>query len=185
VHDLPRDWVAGELRPTTAEHSRESVAFAIASGVTAAACIGEFARNGLFTYSKGFAWAARRELLDRYGFYDLGIVGGGDRYMAGAVYGWYEAVRHDRNGRYLAWAKPFHEAIGNAAGWMKGNIYHLWHGEMRDRSYHDRVDILARFEFDSVADIAIADNGCWRWNTDKQEMHEYVRRYFASRREDG
>jgi hypothetical protein len=184
VHDLPRDWVSDE-RPPAGAPSRESVTSAIGSGMSASTCVGEFARNGIFTYSRGFAWAARRELLNQYGFYDARILGGGDRAFAGAVYGYFDAMRHNRDRRYLEWAVPFHEAVGNAVGWMNGDIYHLWHGEMRNRNYHERMKILERFEFDSTEDIAVAENGCWRWNTDKPRLHEYVRSYFASRREDG
>ena len=40
VHYLPRDWLPGEIRTTEAEFARTSAAFAIASGVSAAVCIG-------------------------------------------------------------------------------------------------------------------------------------------------
>jgi hypothetical protein len=68
---------------------------------------------------------------------------------------------------------------------MNGNIYHLWHGEMQDRGYQARHENLARFKFDPFEDIAVDDSGCWRWNTDKPFLHEYVKGYFASRKEDG
>ena len=48
-----------------------------------------------------------------------------------------------------------------------------------------RHEDFRRFQFDPDTDVAIDDNGAWRWNTNKQEMHEHVREYFASRREDG
>ncbi|MGH9765711.1 MAG: hypothetical protein ACREDR_16890, partial [Blastocatellia bacterium] len=35
----------------------------------------------------GYGWAARRELLDRYGLYEYGIAGSGDHYIAHAAYG--------------------------------------------------------------------------------------------------
>jgi hypothetical protein len=80
---------------------------------------------------------------------------------------------------------PFHQAVGNAVGWIKGHIYHLWHGELRYRNYHDRMKILEQYEFDSTKDIIVAENGCWHWNTNKPRLHESVRSYFSSRREDG
>jgi hypothetical protein len=139
----------------------------------------------MFTYSRGFAWAARRELLNQHGFYDTRILGGGDRSFAGAVYGYFEAMRHNRDKSYLDWAVPFHEAVSSAVGYIKGDIFHLWHGELRHRNYHERMKILEQFEFDPTKDIAIAENGCWRWNTNKPGLHESVRSYFRSRLEDG
>jgi hypothetical protein len=56
---------------------------------------------------------------------------------------------------------------------------------MRDRHYRERHKILPRFEFDPFQDIAIDDDGCWRWNTDKPQMHTLVNDYFLSRNEDG
>ena len=63
VYDLPRDW-AGEA-PPPGLRCRQSVTSAIAAGVPAAACLGEFAPDGAFRYSRGIAWAARRECRSR------------------------------------------------------------------------------------------------------------------------
>jgi hypothetical protein len=186
AYDLRRDSAATDLRPTMAEFSREAAAFAIASGVSAASCLGA----SLFTYQRGFTWAARRELLDQHGFYDACIIGAGVLAMAGGVYGCYEAAdflcMNDRQKEhYLAWAKPFHETIGGGAGFIEGDIYHLWHGERGNRRYIERLETLASLNFDPFEDIVIGQNGCWRWNTDKPEMHAYVKNYFALRKEDG
>jgi hypothetical protein len=157
----------------------------------AVALLSERPQEGYFSHSRGYTWAARRELLDRHGFYDGCIVGGGDRAMAGAAYGCHDEVinfagmNNRQSEGYLAWAEPFHETIGTAVGWTTGDIYHLWHGHMRDRASVQRHGILTRFEFDPSQDVVIDDSGCWRWNTDKPQMHARVREYFASRQEDG
>jgi hypothetical protein len=44
---------------------------------------------------------------------------------------------------------------------------------------------LEKFEFDPFTDISLADNGCWRWNSNKAELHSFVKTYFESRHEDG
>ena len=44
---------------------------------------------------------------------------------------------------------------------------------------------IARTLASAGADIAIAETGCWRWATDKPDLHRYVRDYFAARKEDG
>jgi hypothetical protein len=191
VHHLPRDWTPRQVNASAAEFSRASVGYGIASGMSASALTGEVPRSGSYVYSRGLAWAARRELLDRHGLYDACIIGGGDKAMTAAIYGCYDPAMHflgmnDRQrARYLAWAEPFHAMIGLAAGWMRGDIYHLWHGDTRDRWTAYRHTILTRFGFDPFEDIVIAASGCWRWNTDKPHMHAGVRDYFASRKEDG
>jgi hypothetical protein len=183
VWDLPRDWTPDQHLSGT--HCRQAVTFAIGTGTPIPDCLGEFSKDGTFRYSRGFAWAARRGLLDQHGFYDKRILGGGDRSFAAAVYGYFAAVQHNRDKSYLDWAEPFHQAVGNAVGWVEGDIYHLWHGELRHRNYHDRMKILEQYEFDPTTDIVVSDDGCWRWNTDKPGLHESIRSYFSSRREDG
>jgi hypothetical protein len=44
---------------------------------------------------------------------------------------------------------------------------------------------MEAFSFDPFTDIEMDHNGCWRWSSNKQEMHDYIRRYFESRKEDG
>ena len=41
------------------------------------------------------------------------------------------------------------------------------------------------FEFDPYLDIMHDAGGPWRWNSPKPQMHQYVRDYFAGRKEDG
>jgi hypothetical protein len=141
--------------------------------------------------AKGVAWAARRELLDRHGFYDGAIIGGGDNAMACAAYGQFDVTieRYNLNAKqreyYLAWAVPYYEAVRGKVSYVDCDLFHLWHGAMRDRHYQTRQQALERFQFDPFQDVAIAPGGCWRWNSDKPELHRYLKEYFAARREDG
>ena len=132
----------------------------------------------------GFAWAARRDLLDRHGFFDAAIIGGGDRALVCAAYGTFGMLieKHRMNARqerrYLDWAVPFHADVGGRLGWLDGDLYHLWHGDIEGRHYAERHAALANIGFDPYADIAIADNGAWRWNSDKPELHRLLARVF-------
>jgi hypothetical protein len=111
--------------------------------------------------------------------------------LVAACYGSFELVIRNQymdelqGASYLAWAKPFFEEVRSAAGFVEGRLFHLWHGEMHNRRSRERLEGLRKFQFNPFEDIAISESGCWRWNSDKPEMHEYVRRYFASRKEDG
>ena len=191
AHYMPRGWKPGECTAQT-EFTRPSIAFAVASGLAPGACLEDAEEGEYSKYADGFSWAAHRELLDQHGFYDGCILGGGDRAMVSASYGCFDHIlqRHCMNdrekARYLGWAERFHNAVAGApAGCIDGNIYHLWHGEMRDRRYRERHKFLAPFDFDPFEDIVIGENGCWRWNTNKPVMHARVKDYFALRKEDG
>ena len=141
--------------------------------------------------SLGFAWAARRELLEQHQFYDACILGGGDRMLLCAALGQYEGgiIRTYMNPQqarhFVAWGRSFHESVRGRVGFIDGNVFHLWHGELENRRYVERHRGFSSFNFDPVSDIAIDGKGVWRWNGPKTEMHRYVRSYFESRREDG
>lgn len=139
----------------------------------------------------GCAWAARCEVLHQHGFYDRTVLGGGDGLMTHAAVGQMEATlqyEHMNPGQvehYLNWAEPFFQTIAGKVGSLEGRLFHLWHGDLNNRKYKDRHRDFHRFHFDPREDIALEDNGCWRWNTAKPDMHRFVKNYFISRREDG
>ncbi len=139
----------------------------------------------------GMAWAARTEIIHRHNFYDACIMGCGDGAIIAGILGNFQDLIDYllMNGRraehYLNWAKPFHETIRGDLGFCAGTIYHLWHGERKDRQYLRRRVEFAEFDFDPFHDISFDKTGCWRWNTDKPQMHRFVKDYFPSRLEDG
>jgi hypothetical protein len=94
-------------------------------------------------------------------------------------------MNNRRRAHYLAWAKAFHHAVGGKVAFVQGNVFHIWHGRTEHRGWRDRCARLESFAFDPFADIAINHNGAWRWNSDKPELHDFLREYFVSRREDG
>lgn len=139
----------------------------------------------------GLAWVARRELLDHDGFYDACIMGGGNRVMVCGALGMpADAVHYLQMPppwaeHYQAWAEKHFRSVGADVGCIDGGLIHLWHGDLLQRRYKERHREFHAFDFDPTADIALDENGCWRWSSPKPEMHEYVARYFRERREDG
>jgi len=139
----------------------------------------------------GMAWAARRDLLDMHGFYDGSIAGGGDTAMAGAAFGCFDQVirAHRMNeaqkSYYLKWAEPFCESVDGRVSFVDGDIFHLWHGSMVNRNSVSRHKKLRDLGFNPYEDIRLDNSGLWAWNTEKTELHEYLKRFFAERREDG
>lgn len=140
----------------------------------------------------GFAWAARREVLEQiHGLYDACIVGGADRLMAQAWFGACHlpasqliASGHLRS-HYEAWAKEVHRLVHGNVSCIQGDLFHLWHGEISNRNYYERHNKLAVFGFNPQTDIAVNEQGCWEWNSAKPELHSWMEQYFMGRREDG
>lgn len=191
MHYMPPDVPLESIGPEIAEARRTSLVSAVAAGQPATECFDDADRRVYGLCTPGLAWAARREFIRRLGIYDCCIVGGGDRALAAAAYGYYDHVirRHHMIDReiawYMEWAQPFHDAVGGALEFVEGDIFHLWHGALVDRRMRERHRLLRQFEFDPTADIALDANNAWRWSSDKPGMHAFLRERFVSRREDG
>jgi len=141
--------------------------------------------------SFGIAWAASAELLRLHSFYDAMIIGSGDRAMACAAYGNYAAaidtlcLSEERASHYLSWARSYHDSINGEVGFLPGAIYHLWHGEISDRSYKERHRALAELDFRLDRDLERDLNGFWKWRRPRPDLEDFFRTYFQGRREDG
>ena len=141
-------------------------------------------------HQPGYAWAARRNLLTGGGLYDRDVVGGGDRSMA---FAW--AGCPTPNGRqaeapgwvrdYLDWAEGQRARTCGRIGVVRGDLVHLHHGEQKNRQYRERIGYLVDHDYDPAADLALDDNGLWRWASEKPAMHRAVRRFFERRNDDG
>jgi len=140
--------------------------------------------------NSGLAWAAKRKLLEQDGFYDACVMGSGNRAMVCGALGrpdyavQYLKMNHSWQDHYLAWAKKHYETVGGDIDNVKGGIYHLWHGHLKNRQYHNRHIEFSSFNFDPFRDLALDDSLCWSWNSNKPEMHQFAARYFGTRLED-
>ena len=156
-----------------------------------AECLGSSGDDGRGAYSPGLAWAMRREWLCEFQLFDRCVIGGGDTALAGALLGIPEIVeaRHRMNEAqrrcYRAWADPLMRRVRGEVTSLEGDLYHLWHGDLADRSASSRHTELARHAFDPYVDVAQGEEGALRWASPKPEMHRMLRNYFAARREDG
>lgn len=187
VHMLPAGWKGGEVATADAESMQLAIASVLASGIPPGVCLKPDPQRPGPRYAFGHAWAARRDLLDRFGFYDACIVGGADRATIGAAHGCFDVVMEMQHmtarqrQRYLAWAEPFSEAVQRSMTFAPGDLFHLWHGSFESRAYYDRHSVLSTFGFDPFEDIVLDANGLWRWNSAKPELRHYLREYFAAR----
>jgi hypothetical protein len=143
------------------------------------------------TCAMGLAWAFRRELHDDLPIYDACVLGGAEHALLCAACSVPEIViDYQRMGpawadHYRRWADLFHQRLDGSIGYIDGKIGHLWHGRVENRGYATRYRGFPQFNFDPNEDISLSQNRSWRWSSDKPAMHEYVRKYFVARREDG
>lgn len=140
----------------------------------------------------GFAWAARREVLEKHGLYETDVTGGNDAIMAAGLYGWYHhqqvclgnhAMRHDAR-NYM---RGLHDEIRGYVGYIPCTASHLWHGAHSNRAYNKRRRTLGDHGFDPFRDLEDdQETGLLRWTEyATPELRAFVHGYFHSRREDG
>lgn len=126
----------------------------------------------------GFAWGARREILDAMPLYDRALIGGADHIIAHAAMG---QIPHpciinsftDVIDEVNAWSNKFYELVRGKIGFATGDLYHIWHGDVAKREYLRRIKEFTP----QTKDICERDaNGLW-----KEKNKKYVREYFQRR----
>lgn len=136
----------------------------------------------------GFAWAARREVLESIGgLIDWCLQGAGDYFMALALAGAITPASTRRPGSNYAkllldWQKKCEPH--RDFGYLDTTILHFWHGRLEDRRYTDRWRILADNDFDPDVDLRRDDNGLIRLSGNKPALRDALRDYFRSLNED-
>lgn len=189
-HMPPESVDAGQIQPVAILRQPSTVSV-ITHPADAAARLAHTIERAPGTTANGFAWAARRSLLERFALYDRSILGGGDTAILAAAFNCPDAAmdRHAMNpaqrDAYSSWADPFARAVNSSVAHLPGRISHLWHGDLGDRHASARHITLARLGFDPRRDISINAHGAWNWSTDFPALHNHARDYLASRREDG
>jgi hypothetical protein len=85
----------------------------------------------------------------------------------------------------LSWKNAFNADVHGSCSYVPGTVFHLWHGNIADRAYLQRLRVLKEFQFDPSKDIEIEDRyKCWRWSSDKPQLHAWLRKYFSDRKEE-
>jgi hypothetical protein len=128
----------------------------------------------------GFAWGARREILEKVPLFDKALIGGADHIMAHAAAG---QLCHDCITKSFTddidnvnqWSKEFDNVVNGKIGYTKGNLYHIWHGDIQKRQYLKRVQ-----EFTSQAKEINQKDKNGLYVTGNRD-NSYMKGYFRSR----
>lgn len=134
----------------------------------------------------GYAWAARRDFLDRTGgLLETAILGSADSYMAYALLGRVlDAVPDGLSPGYLVSLERWQErTAGSTLGCVPGTIEHGWHGPKSARGYTSRNDCLIEHQFNPATDLRRNAYGVVQLAVGNP-LQEAIDRYFLSRRED-
>jgi hypothetical protein len=184
LHHVPENYQGEMTDVIRLQDSFQSIAYCLVKGDLADESFRTSGSSQRYRYNPGMAWAAKRSTLQSHGFYDALVLGTGDKALFSAACGRFAdcAKALQMNPRaeehYLAWAKPFYKAIQGKIAYVEGDLFHLWHGDLENRGYGDRYALFAPFRFDPYSDIAVNKDCVWCWNSEKPEMHDFVRMHF-------
>lgn len=126
----------------------------------------------------GFAWGARREILDTVPLYDKALVGGADHIIAHAAAG---QINHncitnafkETIDEIESWSRRFHYVVNGRIGYVEGTLHHIWHGDVAKRQYLKRVQ-----EFTPQTKTITKKDSNGLYETDDDS---YVKKYFSHR----
>jgi len=137
-------------------------------------------------YHPGFAWGFQRDWYRKYGFFQYGLLGGGDTFSSTA---WMNKIHNkifpeDKWEYILPALKEYFNLIKEAPSicYIKGNIYHLWHGDYKKRQYDTRQRIFK--SLDDIRDILKVDKSGLFVLKDDSYKSEIIK-YFKNRDDDG
>lgn len=140
----------------------------------------------------GFAWGASRKTLETLAgggdeFLICRTLGGADRHMAMAFIG--KAVSTVPESISDTYREMVREWESRAKGMhllaVKGNLLHYWHGDLSNRKYMERWDVLARHNFDPYKHMQLGSDGVLEWSKNAPEgLLADVLAYFKERDED-
>lgn len=148
--------------------------------------LGDFGVHG----HTGFAWAARREVLETAGLYDVCVTGGADHVMAHAFCGDWDSPCLDRmlgpasawRRHARDWASRVYPLVKARIGFVEGAALHLWHGPIASRQHMRRYRPLWAVEFDPERHLELDKDGCWQWRCVNPSLRRGVGSYMDARR---
>lgn len=142
----------------------------------------------------GLAWAANLDALDQVGgLIDWAILGAGDWYMAHGLIGSMKVPTGELNAssdytkKFLTWQDRAEKWIKRDVGYVRGLVYHYWHGNKSNRGYGTRGKILTDNQYNPNTDIKYDSQGMLQLETyDERQMklRDQIRLYFRARNED-
>jgi glycosyltransferase involved in cell wall biosynthesis/D-alanine-D-alanine ligase-like ATP-grasp enzyme len=129
----------------------------------------------------GFAWGARRSILAAVPLFERALVGGADRIVAHAAAGQIphplvEKAFGDNLIEVERWSSEFYAQTEGKIGYVTGDLYHLWHGNLSDRQYITRSQ-----DFKGKTQSITERDEQGLFTTDDPQIDRYMQGYFDRR----
>ena len=140
--------------------------------------------------SPGFAWAAQRSFFENLpgNIYDRNIIGSGDTFLVDCyldsfdIHGYANKFNPYMKNDMMDYNRRLN-ILCPKVSYIPTDIYHLYHGQLRNRKYMERHDIILNHGYDPRTDIKLINN-VYEWSSNKVGMHNDIKQYFLDRKED-
>jgi hypothetical protein len=136
----------------------------------------------------GLAFASHTDFIKKNQFYDAAIVGGGDSFFFHALMNNIDELFYRRffskqhKNHFKEWYKKLNK--DNKIGYLPNKIYHMYHGEIKNRQYVSRELILFNHQYDPDLHIEISDNQIWKFtNPHNNPLKDEILNYMKSRKD--
>jgi len=145
-------------------------------------------KNGIY-WHPGYAWAATREAIDTTGgLFDSAILGSGVHHMACSLIGQGQMslpkdLSEDYKNHLYSWEKialRLHKRVG----YVKGTIYHFWHGKKANRKYKERWANAIENNYEPTTHIHKDWQGLTVFYEGYDKLRDDIMDYFHGRNED-
>ena len=134
----------------------------------------------------GLALASKVSTIKAHQFYDGNIVGGGDSVLFASLSNTldlYFSMR-DLSTKHKIHIKQWANQVIEKkyqTSYLKGSIYHLWHGDLPQRQYLKRHLILKNHNYDPKNHIFSDSETAWSWQDAPKELKEAISSYMYIR----
>lgn len=129
----------------------------------------------------GFAWGAKRSVLEAMPLYDRALIGGADHIIAHAAAG---QIGHSCLQKSFTedidaindWSEDFEKVINGKISYVIGDLHHIWHGDIAKRQYLKRIQ-----EFTPKAKQITKKDANGLYVADELNGDTYMKEYFDHR----
>jgi hypothetical protein len=137
----------------------------------------------------GFGWGINKNFYNRIvSFFEFGIVGGGDFIFAVAATQSYEFAKTSASFKDLP-SKNYSDKLISyyelfkdcKTSYINGLICHQWHGDLTQRQYEPRWNIVLKNKFDPEIHVSKNVEGVIYLNSSAQQFEKEIIEYFKKR----
>lgn len=138
----------------------------------------------------GYGWAISREGYNKIGkIPDIFIVGGGDTRISYGMLGidvYLERQDFNFTDDYKKYVYNLYDKVKLLTfDYIDCNIYHCYHGQRKDRKYHDRHKLLSEYNYNPITNLEYNSDGLLVPTSDfNVELLTKIKEYFFERKED-